>query len=207
MSIGIIAEDNSDVDVMKAIALTILRPRNVAFKRFVGDGCGKLRRKCAAWATNLVRQGCRWVAVVHDLDTNEEESLRNTLTAAVDAANAEAAVVVIPRREIEAWLLYDASAIANAFGEVKRPRLPGDPEMLTDPKRHLEQLVWRTYRKRYLNTVHNAKIALHIDVSHLRRSNSFARYPVFSATIINALRTAKAPPKHRKAGLPPKIHR
>ncbi len=191
MSLGIIAEDNSDIDVMKAITLSILKPQSIGFKKFVGDGCGKLRRKCAVWAENLAQRGCRWIAVVHDLDRDNEGALRATLKAAVATANVEATVVLIPRREIEAWLLYDPSAIAAAFGETRHPRLPGDPEGLLDPKRHLEQLVWTTYRKRYLYTVHNAKIAAQMDVARLHRAQSFGPYPPFSDTIRQSLRAVK----------------
>ncbi len=158
MSIGLIAEDDSDVAVMKEITLKILKPQLIGFKKFVGDGCGKVRRKCGAWAQLLVRQGCRWIAVVHDLDTHDEAALRNRLSIAIAGANAEATVVVIPKREIEAWLLYDGKAIASAFRETKLPKLPKNPEVLEDPKKHLRDLIWATYRKDYVNTIHNLRI-------------------------------------------------
>lgn len=187
MKIGIIAEDDSDVAVIKEITLKLLRPHAVRFKKFVGDGCGKIQRKCASWAINLVLQECRWIAVVHDLDTNREEELRACLTRCVSSANAEAHVVVIPKREIEAWLLYDRIAIAAVFQKGKYPRLPGNPESLADPKKHLRDLVWKTYRKDYLNTVHNSKIARNIDLARLDGCPSFAPYPVFSAAVRQAL--------------------
>lgn len=186
MNLGIIAEDNSDVEVIKELTLGILSPHRIGFKRFVGDGCGKLRRKCRPWAENLVRQGCRWIAVVHDLDDFDEAELRSFLTASVASARADATVVLIPKREIEAWLLYDQKAIATAFRESKRPKLPANPETLADPKKHLRDLVWTTYRKEYLNSVHNPKIAKNIDLAFLRAA-SFAPYPVFSAVVKSAL--------------------
>lgn len=188
MKMGIIAEDDSDVAVLSEITLTLLRPRAVGFRKFVGDGCGKLRRKCAAWARNLVQQGCPCIAVVHDLDVNDEQQLRAHLTRAIAPAGAKARVVLIPRREIEAWLLYDGDAIAVAFNENRRPRLPGNPESLADPKRHLRDLIWKNYRKHYLNTVHNSLIAKHIDVSLLRRSGSFTPHLGFVGTVRHMLR-------------------
>ena len=41
------------------------------------------------------------------------------------------------KREIEAWLLYDGWAIAAAFRENQRPKLPGNPENISDPKKYL----------------------------------------------------------------------
>jgi hypothetical protein len=92
-------------------------------------------------------------------------------------------VVVIPKREIEAWLLYDGDAIATAFRERTRPRLPGDPEALDNPKRHLRNVVWATYHKDYLNTIHNPQIARKVDLGRLSRSASFSPYRPFCAAI------------------------
>lgn len=141
MNAGIIAEDDSDVEVVSAITLELLKPHVIGFKKFVGGGCGKLRRKCEAWARNLVERDCSWIIVVHDLDENNEQQLRKQLTASVLPAGAQATVVLIPKREIEAWLLYDARAIAAAFRQRPLPPLPGNPEILRDPKRHLSDLV------------------------------------------------------------------
>jgi uncharacterized protein DUF4276 len=187
MKMGIIAEDDSDVAVLREVTLSLLRPHRIGFKRFVGNGCGKLRRKCGAWARNLVQQGCRWIVVVHDLDVHDEQNLRAELTAAVFPAGAQASVVLIPKREIEAWLLYDSHAIARAFRETHPPQLPGNPESLRDPKKHLRDLIWKKYQKEYLNTVHNCAIAKYLQLSLLRQSASFAPHVNFAAAVRNML--------------------
>lgn len=179
MKIGIIAEDDSDVAVIKELTLSMLRPKQVGFRRFVGDGCGKLRRKCGAWAKILVKQGCPCIVVVHDLDINEEQQLRNDLSEQIAPAKAKLTVVLIPKREIEAWLLYDGKAIASAFRQKKSPKLPGNPENLADPKKHLRDLVWKTYRRDYLNTVHNAVIAKQVDPAKICPCASFAPHLPF----------------------------
>jgi len=181
--LGIIAEDDSDVSVVAEITLALLRPRQIGFNKFVGHGSGKLRRKCAAWADILVRQGCPWIVVVHDLDKHNEKSLRADLTNSVNPAGANASVILIPRQEIEAWLLYDSAAIAIAFRERQRLRLPGNPEALPDPKAYLKRLVWKAYRKQYINTLHNSLIARRVDVATLRRSASFSPHFAFVRTV------------------------
>jgi len=188
LKMGIIAEDDSDVGVLREITVALLRPHAIGFKRFVGHGSGKLRRKCGAWARSLVRQGCQWIVVVHDLDVHNEDILRRELTNAIAPARAKAHAVLIPRREIEAWLLYDARAIAAAFHERERPRLPGNPESLSDPKGHLRDLIWRKYRKDYLNTVHNSEIAKHIRASLLGVCSSFAPHIVFTGRVRQMIR-------------------
>jgi hypothetical protein len=188
MNLGIIAEDDSDVAVIRELTLKLLGSRRIKFKRFIGHGCGKLRRKCRAWAENLVGQGCRWLAVVHDLDVNDERQLREELTNAIASIRSRASVVLIPRREIEAWLLFDKKAIATAFNNRRCLRLPGDPESLDDPKRFLRELIRRFYGKDYLSSIHNGLIAKHIDIQHLRRSHSFAPHPIFVSQIRRDLR-------------------
>jgi hypothetical protein len=199
MKIGIIAEDESDVAVLKVLTLRLIDPHRIGFSRFVGDGCGKLRRKCHAWANILVQQGCPWIVVAHDLDQYNEQDLRAALSEAVKAARPKASVVLIPKREIEAWLLYDGAAIAGAFNERATPRVPGDPETLVDPKRFLHDLIWRSYHKQYLNTVHNALIASRIDLRRLRSSTSFAPHPPFAATV-KAMFEESDRKRRRKAG-------
>lgn len=184
MKVGIIAEDDSDVAVLRVITTKLLRPKTVGFKSIISHGCGKLRRKCDSWAVNLVNRGCPYIVLVHDLDDYGEQYLRETLTKAIAPAKAKVWVVLIPKREIEAWLLYDADAIAAAFEESSRLKLPGNPEALPDPKKKLGDLVWTKYRKRYLNTVHNARIAEHLDVSFLAaKSKSFSPHPEFAIKV------------------------
>jgi hypothetical protein len=188
MKIGIIAEDDSDVAVISAITLKLLAPRLFSFKKFVGGGCGKLRRKTRVWAENLVQQGCLWIIVVHDLDENQEVELRRQLSAAVAPAGARSSAILLPKKEIESWLLYDPRAIAKAFRETSFVKLPGNPENLPDPKRYLGDAVWKKYRKRYLHTLHNAGIAQQLDVNTLNRSNSFAPQLVFRAEVAADIR-------------------
>ncbi len=142
-----------------------------------------MRRKCEAWAKNLVERDCSWIIVVHDLDENNEQELRGRLTASVIPAAAQDSVVLIPKREIEAWLLYDARAIAAAFHQRPIPPLPGNPENLPDPKKHLSNLIWKRYHKVYINSLHNALIAQKINIALLKRSKSFAPHIAFTGRL------------------------
>ncbi|MDJ1354453.1 hypothetical protein [Pseudomonas aeruginosa] len=55
--IGVIAEDNSDVDVIKEILSKYLKKEAFSITHFVGKGCGKLKSKCAAWVDQLEKKG------------------------------------------------------------------------------------------------------------------------------------------------------
>jgi hypothetical protein len=191
MKMGIIAEDDSDVVVIRAFTLSLLGHRRIGFKRFVGHGGGRVRRKCSAWAQNLVRQGCSWVVVLHDLDDREEAQFRAELERAIATVKAEAKVVLLPKREIEAWLLYDSAAIAAVFNSSKHPRLPGNPEALPDPKDHLANIVWRYFQRDYINTSHNEAIATQVDTNLLKRSHSFSPHFPFVECVQRALRNSR----------------
>ena len=181
--IGVIAEEINDVEVIYEITCKIIKEEDFAFKRFVGHGCGKVRRKCRAWARILVERGCSHIVVVHDLDDREEETLRCELEEKIADLQFIYAVVLIPVREMEAWLLSDRQALKTVFNMRRLPRLPKWPETITNPKKFLADVVRNNSKSQYLNTIHNRRIARSISISNLDRCASFLRYPEFLGKI------------------------
>jgi hypothetical protein len=182
--IGIIAEDTSDVDVVTELIRKLKSPKSFCVRHFVGDGCGKLRNKCRAWANQLHLRGCSALLFVHDLDRHKPARLRSDLVASLCPCPIAKHLIVIPIEEIEAWLMCDANALKRVFALDKPPNLPGNPESIISPKEKLESLVWRNSGKtrRYINTVHNAVIAKYIDVSSLRKCSAFHEFERFVKT-------------------------
>lgn len=181
MKIGIIAEEDNDADVIIEITSKLIAPSAFSSNRFVGHGCGKLRKKCSAWAKNLASRGCELLVVVHDLDRNAEKKIRKDLEAAIDGLEYKGKLVLIPVQELEAWLLSDAAAIRLCFTLNKTPKTPANPELVPSPKEHLRDLVWRVGRKRYVNTIHNKKIASLIRPKEIEKCPSYSPYPEFLA--------------------------
>jgi len=179
MKIGVIAENKSDVDVLYELTCKLINENTFSFKKFVGQGCGKLRRKCAKWAEHLFKQGCSYLVIVHDLDRHNESELRRKLAGAVINTNYDAHLILIPTREIEAWLLTDANALQEVFKLSKVPKLPGQPESLIDPKKELEDLIRKSEKKVYVNTAHNKKIAAAMSIEKAKMCKSFCPYPTF----------------------------
>ena len=174
-SIGVIAEDNSDVDVVDELIKKIVPRNTYSIKRFVGHGCGKIQGKCFQWARNLKTRGCSTLIVVHDLDDKILAELQTQLRQALNICPIPKHIIVIPIREIEAWLLSDNLAIQRAMNlRNKVPRI-ADPSSVVDPKSKLEEIVHlRSGKtKRYLNSVHNQKIAAELDLANVRRCTSF----------------------------------
>jgi len=173
--VGIIAEDQSDVDVLKELILKISPGRSFVVRKFLGHGCGKLRGKCLQWASVLKEQNCQLLVVCHDLDNRSLPVLQNELRVRLNPCPIARNVIVIPVRAIEAWLLSDSPAIARALSLRRRPQTTPNPEALLNPKGRLEQLVYSASgkTKRYLNTIHNSRIAAHSSLGSLRRCPSF----------------------------------
>src|SRR5437763_7527340 len=169
--LGILAEEDSDVTVVRLLLEKIVPSRSFGIRSFIGHGCGKLRYKCKVWAVQLSDRGCSALLLVHDRDRANESELRAILEAALEPSPIHPYLIVIPIEELEAWLLTDANALRTAFNLKKKPKCPANPELVRDPKERLEDIVWATSgkRKRYVNTIHYARIAAHISLPSLRK--------------------------------------
>jgi hypothetical protein len=171
--IGVIAEDNSDVEVIEEIIAKKKSRHLFKLKKFVGHSCGKVRTKCHEWACILSIQKCSILILLHDLDENAVSDLRREIEEKLRPSPIATHIIVIPVREIEAWLLADHEAINKTFG-LSLKKIP-NPESIRRPKEHLRDLVYLRSQKRrvYLNTAHNGKIAAKATLKQLSRCSSF----------------------------------
>jgi hypothetical protein len=177
--IGIIAEEDNDVDVLYELTCKLTPESNFRFSKFVGHGCGKLRRKCGAWARNLIQRGCSHIVVMHDLDSNDKNVLYTELEGDIRHIGREYYLILIPVHEIEAWLLFDPVALKETFGMRKAPKTPTTPEKVSDPKKCLRDIVRKSCEKQYINTIHNKRIARAVRINKLLPCTSFSPYPDF----------------------------
>ncbi len=180
LSVGVIAEDHSDVDVIFALLSRINSRVRYSKLRFAAFGCGRLRNKLSSWAENLAQRGCNRLIVVHDLDRNEHPTLLADLTQRISDAGISRKIVVIPIEELEAWFFADPNAIRSVFALKKTPSAVANPERVTSPKESLARLVYSSSNRerRYLNTKHNEALAKVIDLTQLKSRCPSAR-PLF----------------------------
>ena len=177
--IGIIAEAQSDIDVLYEITCKLTAENNFSFSRFVAHGCGRLRCKCRAWAQNLIQRGCTQLIVLHDLDDKDEIALRTGLKNDVSGIGFNGHIILIPIYEIEAWLLCDSTALQRTFNMTRTPGIPSQPERVRHPKERLRDIVWHECHRQYINTIHNKRIAAEIQIGQLNRCRSFRPYPSY----------------------------
>jgi len=175
-TIGIIAEDRSDIEVIDIIISKYIKKNAYRIKKFVGCGCGKIKQKCDSWANNLFEAGCQHVFIFHDLDRNNEKQLRTKLKNKIKDCTNSNSYIIIPIEEIEAWLLADLDAVNKEFKILTQAKQIANPESITSPKEYIEAHVWKFSKKRYLNTVHNKRIAEYIDINKLHNCAAFVEF-------------------------------
>jgi len=172
--VGVIAEDQSDVDVVDEL-LAKVTTRKYVIKRFLGHGSGRVVGKCSEWARVLRDQGCTRLIVVYDLDTGNLPEVRARLRGALGQCPITRHTIIIPVREIEAWLLADEVSIARIAKPRRVPRPIPNPERFMRPKETLRDLIERLSERRitYVNTIHNKQLAKHAALVRVRRCMSF----------------------------------
>jgi hypothetical protein len=164
--IGIIAEDNSDFESSKILIKRIIKKENIRFKKAIGNGCGKIRRKANDYSSDLQKRGCNLLILLHDLDRFNLLDLKKELEEKLETAPIDNYFVCIPIEELEAWFLSDPNGIKHALNLKRAPNIKGLPEHILSPKEKLEELVsiCSNKEKIYLNTKHNELIASKISI-------------------------------------------
>jgi len=183
MLLGLIAEDQSDVDVVQELVRKLAR-RNFRIRRFLGHGCGRIHGKARVWAEQLHQEGCSLLVLISDLDHQTPAELYASLRTALEPCPIRQNVIVIPVREIEAWLLADHKAVTRALNRQRPMKKQSNPEAIQNLKERLRDLIRERSSGRitYLNTVHNRKIANYVETRNLNRCPSFAPFEQFIRT-------------------------
>lgn len=176
-SFGIIAEDESDYKTLRILLNRMLGISNVSTRKAVGKGCAKIKVKCRRYAENLKQRGCNHLIVTHDLDCSDKKKyllLMRQIKANLSPCPIDNHIIIIPVQEIEGWLLSDLNAIREVFGGPNDATKEfADPEIVQDPKETIGNIVKRKMNKRYVNTIHNEKIAEKVDLDRLYFCDSY----------------------------------
>jgi len=169
--LGILGEDNSDVESLKVIVRRLRKDESISIKGKGYDGCGQLLRKGARQLELLAELGCSHFIVCYDSDGHSPLSRFNEVVERVvkPAGVMEKSCIVIPVEELEAWLLADIEAVVNVCKSWRPGPIP-NPERIPSPKEHLEKLSRDSkHRPRYSHAVHNEKLSKYIDLDKVSR--------------------------------------
>ena len=177
--LGLIVEDRSDAEVLEVLAQKITGA-TVVTQRVLAKGCGRMHAKAAAWAAALSRR-CVLLMLVCDLDDHNLEELSKALSGALRGCAIARYAVIIPVRELEAWLLADHEAITKSLKLRKAVKRQASPETVPRPKERLRDLIWERSGggRIYLNTIDNVRIAKAVEIERLRQCRSFLPFEQF----------------------------
>ncbi|RYF19782.1 MAG: DUF4276 family protein [Flavobacteriales bacterium] len=169
-SIGIIAEDLSDIEASKLLIKRIIQKDRMPFKHYTGDGCGKIMRKALDWSNLLHQRGCDLLVLIHDLDRNHLLKLKGDLQAVLKSSKMQNKLICIPTEEMEAWFLSDMDGLRTAMSLKRTPKAFTNPENVPSPKEKLGEIVYLCSNKErsYLNTKHNSKLALSLSIDLMK---------------------------------------
>lgn len=168
--IGIIAEDNSDFESFKILIKRITQNENLSFKKAIGNGCGRIKRKADSYCKDLKNRGCNMIILVNDLDRNNYLELHKDLSKKMVFHPENCAFLCIPIEEIEAWFLSDPEGLKSAMNLKKKPNIKRLPEQVESPKEYLGEIVsiYSNNERLYLNTKHNPIISAKISIDLMK---------------------------------------
>ena len=176
---GLIAEDESDIKVLKILMQKLICENSFCTKKFSANGCGKIMGKAIAWANTLRKKGCHRLILVHDLDRHNEVELRRSLEEKLNQSDFSIFCVVVPKEEIEAWLLCDNVNLGRVLNSTQPFPEILHPEEIKSPKEFLRRKSNELGGRRYVNSIDNPKIAEGISIGNLDRCPSFTNFSEF----------------------------
>jgi hypothetical protein len=169
---GILGEDDSDVETLKVLVQRIIKDRRLKIITKGFGCCGDMLNKGKRELISMKGLGCKKFIICHDSDENEPVEVRKKVHEMIVKPSGLAGpfCIVVPVREIEAWILADIGSVTNVISSWKPSPIKTSTERIAKPKEHLEKLS-RSAKgfTRYDYTIHNPSVAKHLDLEVVRR--------------------------------------
>lgn len=161
---AILAEDDSDADVLTNILRRHLRNDSLPVKRKGYGGTGGLCTKGARDIRTWQVAGITRFIICHDADGPDGMASRETVLARVarPAGVVDYSCITIPIQEIEAWIIADETAIARVIPSFVL-KTQSNPEGISSPKEWLiNQSKASNGKPLYSPKTFNAAVAKHL---------------------------------------------
>lgn len=181
MKVGFCVESERDMEVIATLVERLLNlpaPMTRLARTSPQRGFGGVLANLARDLRDLERRGAELIVVVTDNDRDPPNKRPKELRGQVRRAGGSVPVIVgVAVQSLEAWLLADEQAIAQAVGAPNLPRQP-DPETIDDAKTHFSELIGPFLAQSPdLKESYWAKIAEDIDLQQVKkRCRSFQRF-------------------------------
>lgn len=165
--LGLIGENRSDTDTLRILCRRFTAAPNLPIRQVSCRGGGNIFRAGARHLRLLAQRGCNKIILCHDADGPEPESTRARLQSHVlNQVSVNSSIcLLVPVQAIEAWLLADVAKAQFIFADWPVADF-SNPERVPAPRSYLERLSRNPERRtRYVHTIHNARLAEHIDLN------------------------------------------
>ena len=170
---AVLAEDRSDVDVLKAIIARLHSLTKPAHKPAIlgkgYDGCNEMLRKGARDLINFSRRECKRFVVCYDSDREDPARRRQRVLNEVvkPSGVGDPICVLVPVQEIEAWILADLDAVQSVIKGWRAKKPIANPEGIKDPKEYLIRLSRENGKPLYSHATHNPVVARSLDLEKI----------------------------------------
>lgn len=173
LTLGVLAEDTNDCDVIDMLIGRILAEKQVSAGQYkvhrrADKGCAKLLRKARPWIRELTDRGCRSIILVHDRDSNDEAQLRAKLSA-LPVPRGVRRLVCIPVEEIEAWFFASPRALQLVCRDRGASYVHPSPHLIANPKEKLKELSLGANRRPRYSENDNARLAAALELDACAR--------------------------------------
>ena len=170
---GLIAEDDSDVEMLKILIRRLAYNSSLPINQKGYDGCGQMLRKGAARLRLLADLGCTRFVVCYDADGPDRAAREKELVEKVIGPSKLArasCLTLVPVQEIEAWIFADVDQAVPHVISSWHPDDVTNPEGIPSPKEELERRSRDSKRRpRYAYTTHNPQVARYLDLDRVSK--------------------------------------
>jgi len=169
---AVLAEDESDVATLVVLIRRLAEDDRVPI-RGRGFGGGGDLLKYGARELGLYARFARRFVVCHDCDTADYvERTRKLIDKVIKPSGVDGQFcALVPVRTIEAWIVADLEAVKKVLTGWGGAKPVGNPEGVDNPKLLLDRLTRKDgVKPRYVNAIHNQRIAAHLDLQRIRAS-------------------------------------
>jgi hypothetical protein len=169
---AVLGEDDSDANSLVVLVRRISGLPNQTILKKGFRGCGHLRQNACRVIREFHLRGATRFIICHDADNENPEHLKKSVRSTLLKSGCREFVceIVVPVQELEAWIIADNTAIKKLLNSLSIPNVTS-PEHINDPKGWLRRRsrISSKANYTYVPTIHNERIALHIDLDTLER--------------------------------------
>lgn len=185
----VLTEDDYDFAAFKHLIRRLANDPRLPIGGRGYDGCSEMLNKGARFlnaAKPPVHYRC---IVVHDCDDKDERALRLEVERRIFRAAGlrNEYCIVVPREEIEAWILADFGAIKKIVPSWDPPKEIASPETLSKPKEYLHKLSRDAKMRPRISEANNPRLMEHLDLNVVeRKCPSFRVFAEFVRATVGA---------------------